>query len=163
MKRKRILVVDDEIGFTRLLKLNLEQTNNYEVRVENWPERALMTAREFRPDLILLDMVMPRVFGGDVAAGLRADASLAATPIVFFTAAVSRTNLKKHDGIISGFPFLAKPSSVEEVIQQIEQRLARVSSAPLAPSADNAVTPPATAVGGACSRSQTTHCYGLHD
>src|SRR5881628_113013 len=142
MDRKRILVVDDEIGFTRLLKLNLEQTNNYEVRVENWPERALMTAREFRPDLILLDMVMPRMFGGDVAAGLRADASLAATPIVFFTATVSRTGLKKHDGIISGFPFLAKPSSVEEVIQQIEQRLARAWPTPRAPSTNNCTSPP---------------------
>ena len=131
MNRKRILVVDDEIGFTRLLKLTLEQTNNYAVRVENQPERAVATAREFQPDLILLDMVMPRRFGGDVAAGLRADANLTATPIVFFTATVSRTSLKKHDGMISGFPFLAKPSSVEEIIQQIEQHLeSRLAHAP---------------------------------
>ena len=134
MNRKRILVVDDEIGFTRLLKLTLEQTNDYEVRVENWPERALSAAREFRPDLVLLDVVMPRMFGADVAACFRADASLKATPIVFFTATVSKTSLKKNDGVISGFPFLAKPSSVEEVIEKIEQRLARVASAGRTPS-----------------------------
>ena len=123
MKKKRILLVDDEVGFTRLLKLNLEQTNGYEVRVENWAEDALSAAREFRPDLVLLDVVMPRMIGGDVAARLRADASLKATPIVFLSAAVGRKWVHEHEGIVSGFPFIAKPASVEEVIDRIEQHL----------------------------------------
>ena len=127
MNKKRILIVDDEISFTRLLKLNLEQTNDYVIRVENRAEDALTTAREFRPDLVLLDIMMPRVFGGDIAARLRADANLKTTPIVFFTAAVSKTRVKEHDGVISGFPFLAKPASVEEVIEQIELGLGKVS------------------------------------
>jgi len=127
MNKKRILIVDDEISFTRLLKLNLEQTNDYVVRVENRAEDALSTAREFRPDLVLLDIMMPRMFGGDIAARLRADANLKTTPIVFFTAAVSKTRVKEHDGVISGFPFLAKPASVEEVIEQIELGLVKVS------------------------------------
>ena len=127
MNKKRILIVDDEISFTRLLKLNLEQTNDYVVRVENRAEDALTTAREFQPDLVLLDIMMPRVFGGDIAARLRADANLKTTPIVFFTAAVSKTRVKEHDGVISGFPFLAKPASVEEVIEQIELGLVKVS------------------------------------
>jgi len=139
MNRKRILVVDDEIGFTRLLKLTLEQTNDYEVRVENWPERALSAAREFRPDLVLLDVVMPRMFGADVAACLRADASLKATPIVF-----------------SGFPFLAKPSSVEEVIEKIEQRLARVASAGRTPS-----TSVALELNRTPSPNETLNCHEL--
>ena len=141
MNRKRILVVDDEIGFTRLLKLTLEQTNDYEVRVENWPEQALRAAQEFRPDLVLLDVVMPRMFGGDVAARLRADATLRTTPIVFFTAAVSKTRVKNHDGVISGFPFLAKPSTVEEVIDQIERRLANVSPTGRTASTSNCASP----------------------
>jgi two-component system, OmpR family, response regulator len=120
MKRKRILVVDDEVGFTRLLKLNLEHTSNYDVRVVNWAEDALPAAREFRPDVVLLDVIMPRLAGGDVAACLWADASLKQTPIVFFTAAVSRTRVKEHDGLIDGFPLLAKPASVEEIIDRIE-------------------------------------------
>ncbi len=127
MNKKRILIVDDEISFTRLLKLNLEQTNDYAVRVENRAEDALTTAREFRPDLVLLDIMMPRMFGGDIATRLRADANLKTTPIVFFTAAVSKTRVKEHDGVISGFPFLAKPASVEEVIEQIELGLVKAS------------------------------------
>ena len=125
MNRKRILLVDDEIGFTRLLKLNLERTNDYEVRVENWPEDALTAAREFQPDLVLLDVVMPRMVGGDVAAKLQADASLKATPIVFFSAAVGKQWVEEHEGVVGGFPFIAKPASVIEVIDCIEQHLAR--------------------------------------
>jgi len=139
MNRKRILVVDDEIGFTRLQKLTLAQTNAYEVRAENWPERALTAAREFRPDLILLDMVMPRMFGPEVAEGLRADTALEATPIVFFTAAVTKTSLKRSDGVINGFLFLAKPSSLEEVVERIEQRLAGAAPANRSALSDNRV------------------------
>jgi DNA-binding response OmpR family regulator len=123
MNKKRILLVDDEISFTRLLKLNLEQTDDYEVRVENWPEDALSAAREFRPDLVLLDVVMPRMIGGDVAARLQADASLKATPIVFLSAVVGRKWVQEHEGTVGGFPFIAKPASVEEVINRIEQHL----------------------------------------
>ena len=53
MEKKKILVVDDEKSLTTLLKLNLEDTGNYEVRVENWPEDALRAAREFKPHLII--------------------------------------------------------------------------------------------------------------
>ena len=70
---------------------------------------------------------MPGMFGADIAARLRADANLKRTPIVFFTAAVSKTRVKEHDGVISGFPFLAKPASVEEVIEQIELGLVKAS------------------------------------
>lgn len=127
MNRKRILIVDDEISFTRLLKLNLEQGYDYEVRVENWPEDALAAARDFRPDLVLLDVLMPRLFGGDVAARMRADSELKGTPIVFFTAAVTKTRVKEHGDLISGFHFLAKPAPVEEIVRHIERRLGQRS------------------------------------
>jgi CheY-like chemotaxis protein len=126
MKRKRILVVDDEISFTRLLKLNLEQTDQYEVRVENRAEAAVSTARGFRPDLILLDIMMPGMVGGDVAARFHADAHLNSTPIVFFSAAVGGNWAMEYGDAIRGLPFIAKPASVEDVLQGIEQQLTKV-------------------------------------
>jgi len=150
--------VDDEISFTRLLKLNLEQTDDYVVRVENRAEDALATVREFRPDLVLLDYMMPRMFGGDIAARLRADTNLKATPIVFFTAAVSRTRVKELDGVISGFPFLAKPASVEEVIEQIELGLGKVSSSARGPSNQSRVSPFVEAVFEAALRNGASNC-----
>ena len=93
MSKKRILVVDDETSITRLLKLNLEQTGNYEVREENFGARVLEAAREFKPDLVLLDVMLPDMDGGDVAAGLKQDPALRKTPVVFLTAAVKKEEL----------------------------------------------------------------------
>lgn len=132
MNKKRILVVDDEASFTRLLKLNLEQTADYEVKVENGAERALNAAREFRPDLILLDMVMPGMFGGDLAALLRADAEVSRTPVVFLSAAVGRQRVQENHGRIGGYPFIAKPASLDEIVTGIECHLLALTPRPAA-------------------------------
>jgi CheY-like chemotaxis protein len=121
MAKKRILLVDDEKSLTNLLKLNLEETGNYEVRAENWAEDALPAAREFKPDLILLDIIMPRMPGGNVAALIDEDPLLKGTPIVFLTAAVRKHQVEENDGIICEHPCLAKPASIEEVVATIEK------------------------------------------
>jgi CheY-like chemotaxis protein len=125
MNKKRILIVDDEVGAARLLKASLEQTNHYEVRAENWPEDAVGTAREFKPDLVLLDIIMPRLPGGNVAAAFAADPQLSSVPIVFFTAAVRRHQVEEHEGIICEHPCLAKPAPVREIINCIEAHMPR--------------------------------------
>ena len=121
MAKKRILLVDYEKSLTTLLKLNLEETGNYDVRVENWPEDALAAARDFKPDLVLLDIIMPRLPGGNVAAQIDSDPVLKGTPIVFLTAAVRRSQVEDNDGIICEHPCLAKPATVDEVIAMIEK------------------------------------------
>ncbi len=121
MAKKRILLVDDEKSFTSLLKINLEETGNYDVRVENWAEDAFAAAKEFRPDLVLLDIIMPRMPGGNVAAQIKADRELADTPIVFFTAAVRKHQVEENEGIICDHPCIAKPASLEVVVDMIEK------------------------------------------
>ena len=121
MEKQRILLVDDEKSFTTLLKLNLEETGAFEVRVENWAEDALAAAREFKPHLVLLDIIMPRLSGGDVAAQIKAEPTLSQTPIVFLTAAVRKHQVDENDGIICDFPCLAKPVSLEAVVAMIHQ------------------------------------------
>lgn len=133
MNKKRILIVDDEVGAARLLKANLEQTDRYEVRVENWPEDALGAARQFRPDLVLLDIIMPRLPGGNVAAQIEADPTLKGTPIVFLTAAVRKhgpRSVEEHEWIICDHPCVAKPASAEEIMQFIEAEFAKAGSPP---------------------------------
>jgi DNA-binding response OmpR family regulator len=120
--KKKVLLVDDEKSFTNLLKLNLEQTGNYDVCVVNWAEDALPTAREFKPDIMLLDIIMPRMPGGNVVAQFEADPALKNTPIVFLTAAVQRSRVEEMDGIISGLPCVAKPASVQEIVAMIEKQ-----------------------------------------
>jgi len=121
MAKKRILLVDDEKSLTTLLKLNLEETGDYDVRVENWAEDAYRAAVDFKPDLIFLDIIMPRLPGGNVAAQIKSDPQLRDTPIVFLTAAVRKHQVEDHDGIICDHPCLAKPASMEEVIEMIEK------------------------------------------
>ncbi len=123
MQKKRILLIDDEPDATRLLKLNLEHTGAYEVREESRAEHALAAAREFKPDLILLDVMMPNIDGGEVVAQLKADEELRDTPVVFLTAVVSKEEAEQHKSMIGGQPFIAKPVSSEEVMESIEKYL----------------------------------------
>ena len=122
-QKKRIMVVDDEPSITRLLKLNLEQTGNYEVCGINAATLALSAAREFQPDLILLDVMMPQVDGGTLASQIQAIPRLKHTPIVFLTAAATKEEVSTHGGQIGGLPFLAKPVDLPEVIGCIEKHL----------------------------------------
>ena len=115
------MIVDDEAGFTRLLKLTLEGTKRYVVREENDGSQALHAARQFRPDLILLDIVMPKMDGGDVARQITSDPMLKAVKIIFLTAIVSKK--EAGAGGIGGFPFMAKPVSLAALTGMIEETL----------------------------------------
>jgi len=119
MAKQRILLVDDEPRVTRLMRMHLESTGAYEVKEENSGSRALAAARQFRPDFILLDVVMPDMDGGEIAGAIAADESLKNIPLVFLTATVS----KEEQGIIAGYPFLAKPASGAQIIECIQQYL----------------------------------------
>ena len=123
MTMQRILLIDDEKSFTQMLKLNLEMSGLYEVREENRGVHALAAAREFEPDLVFLDIMMPDVDGEEVAAQLKADPRLKESPIVFLTAVTTRQEVENHNGFIGGHPFLAKPASTGEVIHCIRKHL----------------------------------------
>jgi CheY-like chemotaxis protein len=120
---KKILLVDDEPGLTRLIKANLERTGRYQVRTENQGTQAIPAAREFRPDLILLDVMMPDMSGDDVAAALRDDPDLRGTPHIFLTAIVTRDETAGAGTQIGGHIFLAKPVKTAELVAAIEQVL----------------------------------------
>lgn len=125
MDKKRILVVDDEAIVTRTLKMYLEGTGSYEVRTENEGTKALPAAREFDPDLVLLDLIMPDTDGATVAAEIKEDEALKDTPIVFLTALVSQQEVGPSGKDIGGHPFLAKPVDPEKVVEAIEQHARR--------------------------------------
>jgi len=124
MDKIRVLLIDDEPSLTRMLKLSLEH-RGYEVRVENNGAYGLTVARDFLPNLIFLDVIMPDVDGGDVAANIRSDPSLKDVPIVFLTAGVSKETTRVKGNVIGGQTYLAKPISVDEVVRCIEKTLAQ--------------------------------------
>ena len=121
--KKRILVVDDEPEITFMVKLNLEQTGRYEVRTENLARRAIEAAREFLPDLILLDVIMPGMLGSEIAAQLQADPELRATKFIFLTAVVTKDEALRSNSQIGGHTFVAKPIIEDDLCRVIEDHL----------------------------------------
>jgi CheY-like chemotaxis protein len=118
--KPKILIVDDEKGFTKLTRLAMTE---FEVCEENNATRALETARSFEPDLILLDVVMPDMDGGDIAAQIKADPTLKTVPIVFLTAIVTEKETAKQQ-TFGGYPFISKPVTPEKLAESIRKYLA---------------------------------------
>jgi CheY-like chemotaxis protein len=119
----KILAIDDDPTVTRMIQLNLQQAGRYEVLTVNDSASALSAARQFRPDLILLDVMMPGPDGGEVAAGLESDPVLKDVPIVFLTAIVTKKETGPGGKSIRGRRFIAKPVTLEELVGCIEESL----------------------------------------
>ncbi|MFA5168486.1 MAG: response regulator, partial [Candidatus Omnitrophota bacterium] len=91
MKQKRsILVVDDDVDASQIVKIILEDTDLYTVSVCNRGSEAFKIIQDTRPELVLLDIMMPDADGTDIADQIQKDKSLASTRIVFMTSLVSR-------------------------------------------------------------------------
>jgi CheY-like chemotaxis protein len=126
-EKRRILIVDDDPDSTHLVKILLEKTGNYVVLEENDADQAHQSARDFRPDAILLDIMMPNTDGGEVAAQIEADPELRSTPIIFLTALVTEPETKA--GLrIEGHRSLAKPINIPQLIDQIEESLRHMTT-----------------------------------
>ena len=121
--KARILLIDDEESFTKVTQLTL---TDYEIAVENESSRALDRARAFKPDLILLDVMMPKLDGGDVAAQVANDPELKNVPIVFLTALVTEKESARRP-VMGGYPFIAKPVTPEKLAENIEKFLGKGS------------------------------------
>jgi CheY-like chemotaxis protein len=124
MNKTRILVVDDEPNLSDLVRLFLERTKRFEVRAENRPGNVLAAAREFHPDMILLDVDMPGQDGGEVARDLEADPILRGVPILFFTSLISSAEAGDRITMRGGMRFLAKPLNPKILISVIDQVMA---------------------------------------
>jgi CheY-like chemotaxis protein len=121
--KKKILVVDDEAALTRMIKLNLERTGNYEVRTENIGGNAIAAVREFQPDLLFLDVMMPGTDGTEIADQLKNEEEFANLKFIFMTAIISKEETDKLGSNIGGNEYLAKPVKTEELIETIERVL----------------------------------------
>jgi CheY-like chemotaxis protein len=121
--KKKILLVDDEVTFTRMTKLNLDRIGDYETHVVNDSRMALETAKEIVPDIVFLDFMMPGLDGGDVATLFREDPDLSHIPVVFLTAIVSKEDTELMGSQVGGNIFLAKPVKAQEMVETIEQLL----------------------------------------
>ncbi len=121
---KKVLVVDDEPLFTELVKLALDRSGEYLTRVVNDSSRALEEARDFLPDTILLDVVMPDLDGGEISGRLERDPILQNVPVIMLTGLIGNDEIDEDSvATIHSRPALAKPVTAQKLIRSIEQSL----------------------------------------
>lgn len=119
-EKKKILLIDDEEDFCFFVKRNLEKTGRFEILTATSGSAGLALASKERPDLILLDIVMPEISGGQVAELLFENPKTRMIPILFITAIASRREVQSHEGIIGGRNFIAKPVTPAELMAKID-------------------------------------------
>lgn len=122
----KILAVDDDQHFTNMLKMNLERSGEFEVQVVNDPTKALETARHFKPQVVLLDIIMPKLDGGDVLLLFRQDPDLHKTPVIMLTALLSDGDEETWttDDADKEMGFLSKPVDMDLLVGSIRRALA---------------------------------------
>jgi len=122
--KKEILLIDDEEDFCFFVKKNLEQTGKFKVMTATKGEEGINLAREKKPDLILLDVIMSDVSGPDVAEVLFNDPKTKKIPVIFLTAVVTKEEVGiKSIKKIGGRDFIAKPVDTETLTACIKDVL----------------------------------------
>jgi DNA-binding response OmpR family regulator len=118
----RILIIDDEKEFTDLLQMQMRRCANVQLRVVNHSEHAIDAARQFKPAMILLDIVMPGLDGGELLHKFEADETLKKIPVIIVSALT--TQAETASGLTaSGHALIAKPVKTEVLISRIEDLL----------------------------------------
>lgn len=115
----RVLAVDDDPVIRQLLEINLE-LEGYEVRLAGDGVEAVEAAREFRPDLILLDVMMPRMDGWQACATIREDADLAEIPVVFLSARAQDADVEKGEAL-GAAAYLTKPFDPGDLLDLVAE------------------------------------------
>ncbi len=126
--RKKILLVEDEPNMRELVKARLEH-HGYEVTVVGDGYQAIFTARQVKPDLIILDLMIPRMDGYTVCRTLKSSSDLNNIPIIMFTARTSPDD-RRRGTEMGADAYLTKPFVPETLLAKIEELLTRTGTEP---------------------------------
>jgi len=122
MTKRKILLVDDDEAVLDYLQAKMAA--RFDIVSTKAPENVLELAREHRPDLILCDVDMPELDGGDVSSALFADDEVRHIPLLFLTAVASASEIKRLAGQLGGRPAVSKSDPLPKLIERIESILA---------------------------------------
>ena len=117
----KILIVDDEPSITIPLKFLMEQ-NQFEVMVVHSGEEALAAIDDFKPDLILLDVMLPTVDGFQVCQNLKSDPRRKTTKVIFLSAMTRDMDIAKGN-TLGADAYITKPFSNADVVRQVKDLL----------------------------------------
>lgn len=121
MAKRTILVVDDEPDFIDLVRVRLE-ANGYSIISANDGEEAVRSAKKNKPDLIFLDLVMPKSNGLEALSHLKFDLETSSIPVVIITAK-SESEYAMDAGKLGASDYLVKPVSLESLLDIVRKYL----------------------------------------
>ena len=122
----KILVVDDEPTIVRLMEFILAR-QGHEMIVAVNGEEALQKIKTYQPDLVLLDIMMPRIDGYEVAQRVRADPQTAALPIIMLSAKAQDEDIRR--GVEVGVDaYVTKPFTPDHLVQVVSEHLSRIQA-----------------------------------
>ena len=123
---KKILIVDDEIEFVAMLKIRLE-ANNYKVIAAFDGEEGLEKAKSEKPDLMILDVLMPKKDGWTLVREIKADQNLKHIPVIMLTIKEHLKDMFKLEGITD---YITKPFKAEELLTKIKTCFSKERTGP---------------------------------
>jgi DNA-binding response OmpR family regulator len=126
MSQRKILIVDDEVDILHFLELVLQE-RGYQVTSATGGQNALALARAQRPDLVLLDIMMPQMDGWEVLRLLRVDPKTQTIPVAMISA---RTDAKDRvQGLQEGaLDYICKPFSLDELLTKVDSLFAQIDA-----------------------------------
>lgn len=119
--KKRILIIEDEEQMVEMLKMRLE-ANNYEVLSTDDGKKGLEMAQKQNPDLIILDLMIPKMDGFKVCGLLKKDSRYSRIPIILFTARAQESD-KRMGEEIGADAYITKPFEPKVLLEKIEELL----------------------------------------
>lgn len=121
---KKILIIDDEEDLTFFVKANLELAGDYEVLIATSGKKGIKAARRHKPDLILLDIMMPQIDGFKVLEKLKASSETMIIPVIMLTAKGDDESKLKASSLYDE-DYIVKPVQIEVLKSKIEEVLKR--------------------------------------
>lgn len=122
MDKKRVMIIDDEEGFALMIKIRLERMGNYEVMVLTDAKDAIKYVHDFQPDVILLDLIMPKVNGLDARDMLSSDPVGKKIPVIIVSG-IDQSMDKDQAYKFGAVDYIVKPVDDAKLLEAVEKAI----------------------------------------
>lgn len=127
LRKRRVLIIDDEINFANIMKLELERDPRIEAKFATWGKDGVMMAESYKPDLCLIDFMLPDITGDDVLAAIQSHRDRRMKMVVY--SAHTREAIKQHPNLetrlmeLGADEFLSKTAGMRALISKVFELL----------------------------------------
>jgi len=127
IRKRRVLIIDDEINFANIMKLELERDSRIEAKFATWGKDGVMMAESYKPDLCLIDFMLPDITGDDVLAAIQSHRDRRMKMVVY--SAHTRDAIKQHPNLearlleLGADEFLSKSAGMRALIAKVFELL----------------------------------------